>query len=76
MKCIYEVQYEAQWEHSEGSRWEAQSVKVFSGPDALEAVGKAREAALAKGWLDDNGVEHQCSRFRLRGVALVAEAEL
>jgi hypothetical protein len=76
MKCIYEVRYEMQWQSSEPTHWEAQSVRVFAGPDAQEAVEKARQAALAQHRLDDNGREERCATFRLREVVLVAEAQL
>jgi hypothetical protein len=76
MKCIYEVRYDVQWQSSEPAHWEAQSVKVFAGPDALEAVTKAKDAALAQHRLDDNGREERCTAFRLREVVLVAEAQL
>jgi hypothetical protein len=76
MKCIFEVRYEVQWHSSEPTHWEPQSVRVLSGPDALEAVAKAREAALKQSRLDDNGRQEHCTGFRLREVALVAEAQL
>ena len=76
MKCIYEVRYEVQWYSSEPTHWEAQAVKVCAGLDALEAVSKAKEAALAQKRLDDNGREEHCSGFRLREVVLIAEAQL
>ena len=43
MQCIYEVRYEVQWESSEPTHWEAQTVKVCCGPDAQEAVDRAKE---------------------------------
>ena len=76
MKCIYEVRYEMQWRSSEPSHWEPQSVKVCVGPDAQEAVDRARAAALAQARIDDNGSEERCTGFRLREVVLVAEAQL
>jgi hypothetical protein len=76
MMCIYEVRYEMQWRSSEPTHWEAQTVRVFAGPDALDAVKKAREAALAHSRLDENGHEENCTGFRLREVVLVAEAQL
>jgi hypothetical protein len=76
MKCIYEVRYEVQWHSSEPTHWEQQAVKVFSDRDALEAVSKAREAALAQKRLDDNGREEHCTNFRLREVILIAEAQI
>jgi hypothetical protein len=74
--CIYEVRYEMQWRSSEPTHWEAESVRVFAGADALEAVEKVRAAALARHRLDDNGREERCSDFRLREVVLIAEAQL
>jgi hypothetical protein len=76
MHCIYEVRYEAQWQSAEPSHWEYDTVKVFAGPDALEAVEKARKAALDRHRLDDNGREVHCVGFRLREVVLIAEAQL
>jgi hypothetical protein len=76
MKCIYEVRYEVQWHSSEPTHWEPATVKVCAGLDALEAVTKARTAALAQKRLDDNGREEHCTSFRLREVLLVAEAQL
>ena len=76
MTCIFEVTYEVQWDSSDARKWETQAVKVLAGADAIAAVAKAKAAALSQRRLDDNGVEHQCVSFRLRGVALVAEAEL
>jgi len=76
MHCIYEVRYEVQWHSAAPSEWEHDTVKVYAGPDALEAVEKARKAALEKHRLDDNGREVRCSNFRLREVVLIAEAQL
>jgi hypothetical protein len=76
MKCIYEIRYEVQWDHSDPGHWEQLAIKVCSGLDAAEAISMAKDAALAKSWLDDNGVEHHCVTFRLREVLLVAESEL
>ena len=76
MKCIYDVRYEVQWYSAEPTHWERHSVKVCSGPDALEAVEVARKAALGQHRLDDNGRDEHCTGFRLREVVLVAEAEL
>jgi hypothetical protein len=76
MKCIYEVRYEVQWHSSKPTHWEAQVVRVFAGPDAQEAITKAREAALGQHTMDDNGLEERCVGFRLREVILVAEAQL
>jgi hypothetical protein len=76
MKCIYEVRYEIQWHSSEPTYWEAQAVKVCAGPDALEAVNRAKQAALAQKRLDENGLEEHCTGFRLREVVLIAEAQL
>jgi hypothetical protein len=74
--CIYEVRYEMQWHSSEPTHWEAQTVRVFAGADAQEAVLKAKNAVLAHTRLDDNGHEERCSAFRLREVKLIAEAQL
>jgi hypothetical protein len=76
MICIYEVRYEMQWQSSEPTHWEAQTVRVAAGRDALEAVQKAREVVLARHRLDENGHEQRCSGFRLREIALIAEAQL
>jgi hypothetical protein len=48
---------------------------VCAGTDALEAVERARRAALAQCRMDDNGREERCTGFRLREVVLIAEAE-
>jgi hypothetical protein len=74
--CIYEVRYEMQWRSSEPTHWETQSVRVFAGMDASEAVEKARVHALAHHRLDDNGREERCAAFRLREVLLIAAAQL
>lgn len=76
MKCIYEVRYDVQWHSSAPTHWEPRESKVCVGPDALEAVEKAKKAAMAERRLDDNGSEESCTGFRLRGVILIAEAEL
>jgi hypothetical protein len=76
MTCIYEVRYEFRWHSSEPTHWESQSVKVAAGADALEAIEKVKQAALAVHRLDENGREERCSSFRLREVVLIAEAEL
>lgn len=76
MKCIYEIRYEMKWHSSEPDQWMAQTIRVFAGEDALEAVDKARKAALALHRLDENGREERCSSFRLREVSLIAEAQL
>ena len=76
MHCIYEVRYEVQWHSAAPSEWEHDTVKVYAGPDALEAVEKARQAALAQHRMDDNGREVHCAGFRLREVVLIAEAAL
>jgi hypothetical protein len=76
MHSIYEIRYEVQWQSVEPTHWEYDTVRVFAGQDALEAVEKARQAALAKHRLDENGREVRCSGFRLREVVLVAEAQL
>jgi hypothetical protein len=76
MKCIYEVRYEIQWQSSEPTHWEYHTVKVCSDADAQQAVDEARKAALAVHRLDENGREERCTGFRLREVALLAEAQL
>jgi len=76
MKCIYEIRYEQQWESSEPSQWLEQVVRVLGDEDAQQAIDKAREAAMKQHRLDDSGRESKCAAFRLRGVALIAEAEL
>jgi hypothetical protein len=76
MKCIYEVRYELQWHSSEPTHWEAQTVRVCAGRDALEAVDRARKAALSQNRMDDGGRQEHCTDFRLREVAVIAEAEL
>ena len=75
-QSIYEVRYEYRWQSAEPLHWEAAAVKVCAGPDALEAVEKAKGAALAQHRLDENGKEERCVGFRLRQVILVAEADL
>lgn len=76
MKCIYEIKYEVQWTSLEPKHWTEESLRVLSDEDALEAVNKAKEAALAQHRLDDTGRECRCTGFRLRGVTLVADAQL
>jgi hypothetical protein len=76
MNCIYEIRYEVQWQASTPAHWEAQKVRVSSREDAQEAIDRARKAALAQHRLDENGLEEQCTLFRLREVVLLAEAEL
>jgi hypothetical protein len=74
--CIYEIRYEIQWHSSAPAEWEPATVRVCAGPDALEAVEKARTAALKEHQLNDNGMEERCTAFRLREVMLIAEATL
>ncbi len=76
MHCVYEVQYDFQWASTEPTHWERGSVRVLAGLDAQDAVDKAKQAALALGRLDQNGREEHCTGFRLRGVTLIAEADL
>jgi hypothetical protein len=76
MHCIYEIKYDIKWASAEPQQWLPQSVRVFANEDALMAVTKAKEAALAQHRLDENGREDRCVEFRLRGIELVAEAEL
>lgn len=76
MHCIYEIRYQFRWHSAAPDHWEDASVRVFAGPDAQEAVEKAREAAMRLHQMNDNGVEERCTGFRLREVVLVAEAVL
>ena len=76
MTCIYEVRYEFRWHSSEPTHYSSQAVKVAAGPDAIEAIDKAKKAALAVHRLDENGREERCTDFRLREVVLIAEAQL
>ncbi len=76
MMCIYEVRYEMQWRSSEPTHWESETVRVFAGRDALEAVEKVKGVILTRHRLDENGREERCTGFRLREVHLVAEAQL
>lgn len=76
MHCIFEVRYEMRWHSAAPDQWEPRSVRILAGVDALEAVEKARAAALQQHQLNDNGVEERCTGFRLREVVLVAEASL
>jgi hypothetical protein len=75
-QCIFEIRYEFRWQSAEPTHWDAAVVRVCSGPDAVEAVEKARKAALALHRLDENGKEERCTGFRLREVLLAAEADL
>ena len=76
MRCIYEIRYEQQWESCEPSQWLEQTVRVLADEDAQQAVDRARKAAMENHRLDDNGRESKCTGFRLRGVSLVAQADL
>ena len=76
MTCIYEIRYEFRWHSSEPTHWESGSLKVAAGGDAQEAIDKAKHAALSVHRMDENGREERCTSFRLREVALIAEAEL
>jgi hypothetical protein len=76
MHCIYEVRYEFRWHSAAPDHWEARSVRVLAGPDALEAVEKARADALKMHQLNNNGLEERCTGFRLREVILIAIATL
>ena len=76
MTCIYEVRYEFRWHSSEPTHWEYQTLKVAAGPDAIEAIDKVKQAALAFHRLDENGREERCTSFRLREVVLIAEAQI
>jgi len=74
--CIYEVRYQFRWHSNAPDQWESATVHVFAGADALDAVEKARAAALKMHQVNDNGLEERCTGFRLREVILVAEASL
>jgi hypothetical protein len=76
MTCIYEVRYEIRWQSSEPTHWEYQTIKVAACLDAQEAIDKVEQSALALHRLDENGREERCVGFRLREVALIAEAQL
>jgi hypothetical protein len=76
MHCIYEVRYQFRWHSAAPDHWERANVRVLAGPDAQEAVDKARAAALKMHQLNDNGLEERCTGFRLREVVLVAEASM
>ncbi len=76
MHCIYEVRYQFRWHSAAPDHWETDSVRVLAGPDAQEAVDKAREAALKMRQVNDNGMEGRCTGFRLLEVRLLADATL
>jgi hypothetical protein len=76
MHAIYEVRYEVRWHSAAPDQWEPRQRRVLAGPDALEAVEKAREEAMKEHQMNDNGVEERCTGFRLREVVMVAEASL
>ncbi len=76
MTSIYEVRYEFRWQSSEPTHWEYQTIKVAAGEDAQEAIDKIKKTALALHRLDENGREERCVGFRLREVALIAEAQM
>ena len=76
MHCIYEVRYQFRWHSATPDHWESETVRVLAGPDAQEAVNKAREAALKMRQVDNNGMEERCTGFRLLEVRLLAEAAL
>jgi hypothetical protein len=76
MHCIYEVRFQFRWHSAAPDHWEASTMRVLAGPDAQDAVDKAREAALKQRQMNDNGLEERCTGFRLREVVLVAEASL
>jgi hypothetical protein len=76
MKCIYEIRYDVRWASKEPDKWEEQTAKVFSDEDAMEAVTKVKEKALKQERLDENGRQEHCVGFRLREVALIAQADL
>ena len=75
-QSIYEVRYEFFWQSAEPGHWESTTLKVCSGPDALEAVEKVKKLALAQHRMDENGKEERCGGFRLREVVLIAESDL
>jgi hypothetical protein len=76
MHCIYEVRYQFRWHSAAPDHWEQECVRVLGGEDAQDAINKAREAALKRRQLDNNGREERCTGFRLREVVLIAEASL
>ncbi len=76
MYCIYEVRFDFRWHSANPDHWESRTLRVLAGPDAQEAVDKAREATLKMHQMNDNGLEERCTGFRLREVLLVAEANL
>lgn len=76
MHCIYEIRYQFRWHSAAPDHWEQASIRVLAGPDAQEAVNKARESALRLHQMNDNGLEERCTGFRLREVFLVAEATM
>jgi hypothetical protein len=76
MHCIYEVRFEFRWHSAAPDQWEPRILRVLAGPDAQEAVDKARETTLKMHQLNNNGLEERCTGFRLREVLLVAEASL
>lgn len=76
MQCIYEVRYELRWHSSEPTHWEQQTARVCAGRDALEAVDRARKAALGQSRMDDGGRREHGTDFRLREVLVIAEADL
>lgn len=76
MHCIFEIRYQFRWHSAAPDHWEQATVHVCTGPDAQEAVNRAREHALKMRQLNDNGLEERCTGFRLREVMLLAEATL
>lgn len=74
MKRIYKVNYGAKWsfDHDE---WIDESVTVLE-RDAERAIEKVRRAALAQSEKDDAGKRHKVLLFQLKGVELLAEAQL
>jgi hypothetical protein len=76
MYCIYEVRFDFRWHSASPDHWESRKLRVLAGPDAQEAIDKARESILKMHQLNDNGLEERCTGFRLREVVLVAEANL
>ena len=70
------MRFEFRWHSAAPDHWESRTLRVLAGPDAQDAIDKARAATLKMHQLNDNGLEERCTGFRLREVILVAEATL